>query len=44
MELQIILREYFTNIYDGKDNPKIDTTNMSVEETACKVLEILKSY
>lgn len=32
------------NIYEGLDNPKIDTTDMSVEETACKVLEILKRY
>ncbi|MEG0773799.1 AAA family ATPase [Clostridium sp.] len=32
------------NIYEGLGNPKIDTTDMSVEETACKVLEILKRY
>lgn len=29
-------------IYDSLNNPIIDTTYMSVEETACKVLEIIK--
>jgi len=32
------------SIYDRLDNPTIDTTHMSIEETSYRVLEILKEY
>lgn len=29
------------NIYDNLDNPIIDTSNMSIDESVCKVLELM---